>query len=45
MEKLYQDSSRSPKERAKALLEEMTLDEKLAQLGCIFPLGEGYNDM
>lgn len=45
MEKLYQDSSRNPKERAKALLEELTLDEKMAQLGCIFPFGDSYADM
>lgn len=45
MEKLYQDSSRSPKERAKALLTELTLDEKIAQVGCIFPFGDNCNDM
>ena len=30
----YTDTERTPAERARALLEEMTLDEKMAQLGC-----------
>ena len=36
----YTDTERTPAERARALLEEMTLDEKMAQLGCIFPFGD-----
>ena len=42
---LYLDSARSPHERAAALLAEMSAEEKLAQLGCIFPLGEDYTDL
>lgn len=41
----YTDITKSPAERAQALLEEMTLDEKMAQLGCIFPFGDSYDDM
>lgn len=42
---VYTDISKSPAERAAALLQELTLDEKMAQLGCIFPFGENYDDM
>lgn len=45
MSRIYEDTEKSPKERAQALLEEMTLDEKMAQLGCIFPFGEDYDNM
>lgn len=41
----YNDSAGSPKERAQALLSELTIDEKMAQLTCIFPFGENYEDM
>ena len=41
----YTDTTKSPEKRAQALLEEMTLDEKMAQLGCIFPFGDSYDDM
>lgn len=41
----YTDVTKSPAERAQALLKEMTLDEKMAQLGCIFPFGGNYDDM
>ena len=41
----YTDTTKSPEKRARALLEEMTLDEKMAQLGCIFPFGASYDDM
>ena len=41
----YTDVTKNPAERAQALLKEMTLDEKMAQLGCIFPFGENYDDM
>jgi len=33
----YMDKSLSPRERAKLLLAEMTLDEKMAQVNCAFP--------
>ncbi len=42
---VYKDITKRPIERAKALLKEMTLDEKMAQLGCIFPFGDSYDDM
>lgn len=45
MEKMYQDVNRTPQERAAALLAELNLDEKMAQVNCIFPFGESYNDM
>lgn len=41
----YTDTTKSPAQRAQALLVEMTLDEKMAQLGCIFPFGDSYDDM
>ena len=41
----YKDITKSPAERAQALLSKLTLDEKMAQLGCIFPFGDNYNDM
>lgn len=40
----YQDQSLSPEQRAQALLEEMSLSEKMAQLRGIFPFGPGWND-
>lgn len=45
MEKQYLDSTKTPEERAKLLLAELSLDEKMAQVGCIFPFGENYTDM
>ncbi len=36
MSDTWRDESISPAERAKALLDAMTLDEKLAQLGCVW---------
>lgn len=45
MEKQYLDSTKTPEERAKLLLAELSLDEKMAQVGCIFPFGESYTDM
>ena len=45
MEKKYSDKSIAPLERAKLLLQELTLDEKMAQINCIFPFGETYMDM
>lgn len=44
MSEAYLDKSLSAKERAKALLKELSLDEKMAQVNCIFPFGEGYLD-
>ena len=41
---IYLDPARSPKERAQDLLKELSLEEKLAQLNCIFPLGDEYGD-
>ena len=35
--KSYQEPGRSPEERAALLLTELSLDEKMAQLGCVFP--------
>ena len=34
-----------PKERAEALLKDLSLDEKMAQAGCVFPFGELSQDM
>ena len=41
---IYLDPARSPEERAQDLLKELSLEEKLAQLNCIFPLGDEYGD-
>ena len=41
----YLDSNKTPQERAAALLAELSLDEKMAQVNCIFPFGETYTDM
>ena len=35
----YPDPKLSPEQRAAALLAEMTLDEKMAQVNCVFPYG------
>lgn len=40
----YLDKTLRPSERAQALLEELSLEEKMAQVNCIFPFGEGYLD-
>ncbi|MDO4284768.1 MAG: glycoside hydrolase family 3 N-terminal domain-containing protein [Eubacteriales bacterium] len=45
MGKVYEDREKSPGERAQALLAELSLEEKMAQLSCIFPFGENYQDM
>lgn len=37
--------SKTPQERAAALLMELSLAEKMAQVNCIFPFGESYADM
>ncbi|MBD5486401.1 MAG: beta-glucosidase [Lachnospiraceae bacterium] len=41
----YLDETKTPQDRATALLTEMSLDEKMAQVNCIFPFGEMYEDM
>ena len=38
----YLEKSLPALERAQALLEELSLEEKMAQVGCIFPFGEEY---
>ena len=40
----YMDASFSPRQRAEALLQELTLDEKMAQINCIFPFDKMYLD-
>lgn len=40
----YMNSKLQPEERAQALLEEMSLDEKMAQINSIFPFGETYRN-
>ena len=42
--KSYQEPGRSPEERAALLLADLSLDEKMAQLGCVFPFGENAQD-
>ena len=42
--KPYEDQMKSPRERAAALLAELSLDEKMAQLSCVFPFGEKAQD-
>lgn len=44
MSSLYQNIDLSPEERAAALLEELSLSEKMAQVRGIFPFGPGWND-
>ena len=44
-DQIYKDSIRTPEERAKSLLEEMSMDEKMAQAAGVFPFGEDYQDM
>lgn len=40
----YLNTALPPEERARLLLEDLTLDEKMAQLNCVFPFGEVAND-
>lgn len=44
MSKAYLDCTLDPKKRAQALLEEMSLEEKVAQLTGVFPFDEEYNN-
>lgn len=41
----YMDRTLPPKERAKLLLEDLSLDEKMAQVNCIFPFQDTFQDM
>ena len=41
----YPDQTKTPEERAEALLKDLSLDEKMAQVGCVFPFGEKAQDM
>ena len=43
--KPWTNETLSPKERAEALLKDLSLDEKMAQVGCVFPFGELAQDM
>lgn len=45
MEKQYLDINKTPQERAAALLAQLSPEEKMAQVNCIFPFGETYDDM
>ena len=44
MSKEYLNASLAPEKRAQALLEEMSLEEKAAQLTGVFPFDEEYKD-
>lgn len=39
------DEQLCPEQRAKLLLNELSLDEKMAQINCVFPLNEKYTDL
>lgn len=42
--KSYRDHTLGAKERASLLLKEMSLDEKMAQINCVFPFDQdAYN--
>ena len=41
---VWRNETLRPVERAQALLRELSLDEKMAQLGCVFPFGEQAQD-
>lgn len=40
----YKDTALPPRQRAATLLREMTLDEKMAQINCVFPFDKNYLD-
>jgi beta-glucosidase len=44
MDRNYMDTTLPPTERAKMLLAELSLDEKMAQVNCIFPFDTIYKD-
>ena len=41
----YQNTELIPEERAAYLLEELSLDEKVAQLNCVFPFDKASYDL
>ena len=41
---VWKNETLRPEEMAQALLRELSLDEKMAQLGCVFPFGEQAQD-
>lgn len=41
----YLNQELAPEERARLLLQELTLDEKMAQINCVFPFDTVYQDM
>jgi beta-glucosidase len=41
----WHDTGLAPEERAELLLQELTLDEKMAQVNCVFPFDKTYQDM
>lgn len=41
---VWKNETLRPEERAQALLRELSLGEKMAQLGCVFPFGEQAQD-
>ena len=43
--KPWRNKELPPDERAESLLKELSLDEKMAQLSCVFPFGELAQDM
>ena len=43
--RLWTNEALSPEERAEALLRDLSLDEKMAQVGCVFPFGKLAQDM
>lgn len=44
MSKRYLDTKLEPELRAQALLEELSLEEKIAQINCVFPFDKDYNN-
>lgn len=41
---VWKNETQCPEDRARALLSELSLEEKLAQINCVFPLNEKYAD-
>ena len=37
----YMNTNLTPRQRAQALLAQLSMEEKIAQLGCVFPRGIG----
>ena len=40
---IYQNPELMPEQRAKDLLSKMSLDEKMAQVNCLFPYGDNWD--